>query len=157
MQTVYRNPTVRVSDLVCCNADSNKILVFPSQDVVNEMLATGVLNPLTGFETCQSGGQGTFFNFIASNGQRTQQRDRGRTYFTHMLPANKIIRSVEIYHGEWIYAFRFFDKAKLPIFKIGMIDSTNDDVATVILADNEVIVGVLASLYPGYQSAYTNF
>ncbi len=74
-----------------------------------------------------------------------------------MMPGNKVVRSVQIYYGEWIYAFRFFDKEELPIWKIGMIDSTNDWVETVVLAENEVIVGVVATLYPGYQSAYTNF
>ncbi len=74
-----------------------------------------------------------------------------------MMSGNKVIRSVQIYYGEWIYAFRFFDNEALPVWKIGMIDSTNDCVATVVLAENELIVGVIATLYPGYQSAYANF
>jgi hypothetical protein len=44
----------------------------------------------------------------------------------------------------------------LPIYKIGLT-IPGWDVETVLLAENEVIVGVKAKLHPDWQSVYTDF
>jgi hypothetical protein len=77
-----------------------------------------------------------------------------------MIPANAIkkIRRVNIhffgYH--YITGLSFFDKGKKLLWKIGYINSRLD-VETVVLEENEVIVGVSAKLHPDFQSSYTDF
>ncbi len=73
------------------------------------------------------------------------------------MPANKRLKAVDIYyHSGYIAGFQFFDKDKALIFKIGEIRSYQS-VKTLVLGDNEAIIGVVARLYPGDQSCYTNF
>ncbi len=75
-----------------------------------------------------------------------------------MIPAdalNKISRvTIHYYTSEYICGFSFFDKDGALLYKIG---KTWSDLKkeTVVLAENEVIVGVVAKLYQGDQSAYT--
>ncbi len=128
--------------------------------MVSEMLANGVLNYLAGFENNDKDGESCFFNWILSNGDRSQQRDRrAPTIFTHMFPAgsHKKIRSVNIhYHDpECIYGFSFYDKEGALLWKIW--DTTYARVKTVLLEENEVIVGVVAKFFEGWQSWYTDF
>ncbi len=68
------------------------------------------------------------------------------------------IRSVNIYHHncDYIEGFSFFDKDRKLLCKIGGIEPWMT-VDTVLIAENEVIVGVVAKLYPGYQDMYTDF
>jgi hypothetical protein len=85
------------------------------------------------------------FNFIFSNGAKTVQND-GRPYYTHMLPegADKKIRSVNVlYHINHIVGFQFFDKSKLIIKEFGI---PGYPMRTVVLAENEVIIGVIVKL-----------
>ena len=77
-----------------------------------------------------------------------------------MMPegADRKIRSVSIfYNDDSIAGFDFFDRDKLPIWGVGYIQSSHLNVARVVLAKNEVIVGVVAKLKPGFQSVYTDF
>ncbi len=55
---------------------------------------------LIGFENNSKDGIGFFFNWMLSNGDRSTQRDKGHTYYDHMIPADalKKIRRVTIYH-----------------------------------------------------------
>ncbi len=76
-----------------------------------------------------------------------------------MLPAdahNKI-RSITIHcYSDFIVGFSFFDKDGALLWKIGETWSYYG-VETVLLEENEVIVGVVAKLYKNYQSSYTDF
>ncbi len=118
----------------------------------------GVLYYLAGFENNDRFGSGSCLNFILSNGARSAQRDEYYMYFTHMLPegSHKKIRSVNIYYGSFILGLEFFDQNKAKLCEIGYVDS-NDSVKTVVVAENEVIVGVVAKLFSGTQSCYTDF
>ncbi len=75
-----------------------------------------------------------------------------------MIPADALnkSRSVTIHYSVIIRGFSFFDKDGALLWKIGLTESWRN-VETVQLEENEVIVGVVAKLYPGYQSAYTDF
>ncbi len=76
-----------------------------------------------------------------------------------MIPADVIhrIRSVTINHDLFIICgFSFFDKNGALLYKIGNTWS-GENTETVLLEENEVIVGVVAKLYANYQSAYTDF
>jgi hypothetical protein len=76
-----------------------------------------------------------------------------------MMPArcHNRIRSVTLYHNRHsIWGFFFFDKEGALLWKIGNTDSWFKT-ETVLLEENEVIVGVVAKLLPGYQSMYTDF
>jgi hypothetical protein len=116
----------------------------------------GALHFLAGFEVDKGSGSGTHFNFVLSNGARSEHRD-GLKYWTHMLPKRKIIKSVDVYFSDYIHGFRFFDKEGKTLWEIGMIHSSMDmEVETVILEDDEVIIGVVGKLHPGYQSIYTD-
>ncbi len=92
-----------------------------------------------------------FFNFILSNGDRSQQRDLGETYYDHILPAgsHNRIRSVNIYYIDQIAGFSFHDKEGALLWKIGN-NWSRFEKETVDIAENEVIFGVVAKLYPGY-------
>ena len=76
-----------------------------------------------------------------------------------MIPADALhkIRRVTIDHNTvWIYGFSFFDKDGALLWKIG---ETYSDMKkeTVVLAENEVIVGVVAKLFSRWQSLYSDF
>ncbi len=76
-----------------------------------------------------------------------------------MIPAdaqNKI-RRVTIYHDYRIRGFKFFDKDGALLWKIGVTTDPICDLETVLLAENEVIVGVVAKLYSRYKTVYTEF
>ncbi len=75
-----------------------------------------------------------------------------------MMPADALnkIRSVTIHYRSFIWGFSFFDKDKKPLWKIGSTHR-NWKNETVLLEENEVIVGVVARLYPSGLSAYTDF
>ncbi len=62
-----------------------------------------------------------------------------------MIPADAIkrIRSVTVDHSDWITGFSFFDKDEALLWKIGKTYSRYEN-ETVELAENEVIVGVVA-------------
>ncbi len=66
------------------------------------------------------------------------------------------IRSVTIHYDGYIKGFSFFDKDGAILYKIGYTHSEVNQ-ETELLEENEVIVGVVAKLYPGDQSCYTNF
>ena len=67
----------------------------------------------------------------------------------------KKIRSVNIHYRSTIHGFWFFDKDGALLWKIGWIESWFDH-KIVMLEENEVIVGVVAKLYPDCQSKYTD-
>jgi hypothetical protein len=76
-----------------------------------------------------------------------------------MLPAdalNKIGRVTIHCGGDHINGFSFFYKSGALLWKIGDTNSGFKK-ETVLLAENEVIVGVVAKLYPDCQSRYTDF
>ncbi len=136
--------------------------MFPSAATIRAW--RGVLHTLIGFENdYEDGGDGYFFNFILSNGTRSTQRDdRWPTDYTLMIPkgALKKIRRVTIHYwaNDYIDGVSFFDKDGALLWKIGYTGvSYQKETETVVLAENEVIVGVVAKLRSGYQSVYTDF
>ncbi len=79
-----------------------------------------------------------------------------------MMPegADKKIRSVNIYYDWRIASFKFFDKDKLPIWEIGWtcdFKTSSRESRTVMLAENEFIIGVVAKPHQTWQSSYTDF
>ena len=118
----------------------------------------GVLHHLNGLENNEKDGSGTLFNFVLSNGQRSVQRDEMTpTKYSFMMPAesNRRIRSVDIYlDGDcyYIVGFQFFDKERQLIFEIGFTFWPGLSKRTVMLEDNELIIGVVARLLAGSQS-----
>jgi hypothetical protein len=118
----------------------------------------GVLHSLAGFENDEKDGSGLYFNFILSNGTRSTQRDDWAptkyTFMIHKKALNKI-RSVNIYHDvSSIAGFSFFDKDGALLWEIG---DTTCSKETVLLEENEVIVGVVAKLCLDWQSVYSDF
>ena len=122
------------------------------------MLASGELYNLTGFENSSKDGTDLAFNFVLSNGTRSTQKDKNHpTGHTHMIPedALKKTRRVTIHHaGGCITGFSFFDKDGQLLWKIGMTYYSGE---TVLIAENEVIVGVVAKMYNNYQTRYSDF
>lgn len=69
---------------------------FPSQAVKTQLAASAVRDcKLAGFENTMDG-LGVHFNFILSNGMRTQGRDN-TLYTTHMMPENVKTKKVQIH------------------------------------------------------------
>ena len=89
---------------------------------------------------------------MLSNGTRSQQRDEEYpTKYPFIMPqdSDNMIRSVDIhFFNGVIYGFRFFDKEKALVWQIGYIDS-GWSVKTVVIAENDVVIGVVAKLFPG--------
>ncbi len=75
-----------------------------------------------------------------------------------MIPSDSIkkIRRVTIYYRLCIGGFCFFDKDGALLWKIGDTRARLEK-ETVLLEENEVIVGMVAKLYKHYQSLYTDF
>ncbi len=120
----------------------------------------GVTPFIVGFEVDKKDGKGHRYNIILSNGDRSAQRDKDHDYYDQIMPEGtpKKIMFVAIYvfNDEFIVGFEFFDKDYSLIWRIG--DPTNGHnlhVKTVELAENEVIVGVLAKLCGWHKSIYT--
>ncbi len=78
-----------------------------------------------------------------------------------MIPEDALqrIRWVNIHHyNSYIWGFSFFDIDGALPWKIGKnIDAEWMKKETVLLEENEVIVGVVAKLSPYCQSVYTDF
>ena len=72
------------------------------------------------------------------------------------MPEGAKIRSLDIYYDDIIRGFQFLDKEGKIVFEIGYTPGhfANN---SVMLAENEVIVGVVAYLVPGFQTTYNNF
>ena len=120
----------------------------------------GALHTLAGFENEYEDGEGYFFNFILSNGTRSTQRDeRYPTNYTYMIPKDALnkIRRVSIHYNNLIGGFSFFDKDGALLWKIGNTANQYLEKETVMLEENEVIVGVVAKLSPYSESRYTSF
>ena len=69
-----------------------------------------------------------------------------------MIPAGALnrIRSANIHHyNHHIQGFSFFDKDGARLYRIGNIDRDFSS-ETVEIAENEVIIGVVAKLWPGW-------
>ena len=76
-----------------------------------------------------------------------------------MIPADAIkkIRRVDIHRGDYyIGGFSFFDKDGALLCKIGKTDWEIGK-ETVMLEENEVVVGLVAKLFKDNQSLYTDF
>jgi hypothetical protein len=111
--------------------------------------AEGVTPYLVGFENAEQNGTGYWFNFLLSNGDRSQQRDASMIYYDHMFPAgchNKI-RSVFIYSSVIAQGFSFYDKEGELLWSIGEIEGRME---SVLIEENEVIVGVVCKLWSPY-------
>ncbi len=149
---------IRLSEAACPDPLSTRVLVFPTPAMIREW--QGVLSPLAGFENDEPVGRGSKFNFILCNGNWSPQRDRNTDYYVHLMPAgchNKI-RSVSIHYFGCINGFSFFDKEGALLWEIGEADGLfTCETETVLIAENEVIIGVVAKLFIYYQSIYTDF
>ncbi len=89
----------------------------------------------------------------------SMQRDASVTYYDHMMPkgSHTRIRSANIYYMDNISGFSFFDKEGALLCKFGNSTASYLKVETVLIEENEVIVGVVCKLYPNWQSVYTDF
>lgn len=108
---------------------------------------------LSGFEN--SDGKSCFYNFILSNGDRTEQAS-ALTMKDHMIPDGKSVKKVQIFCNNVlnIEGFQFFDRDGNVVFKIGR---QTDAVSEVELQDDEQIIGFKAKLYKHFQAVYSDF
>jgi hypothetical protein len=152
--------SVRSTEVTCINPASNAgpktVFVFPPSAKQAEYMEKGVY--IIGFENNKQGGTGHYMNFLLCNGDRSTQRDEGRSHCDHFMPegSHNRIRSVEIYNCGVITGFKFFDMYGALLWSIGTTDPSKR-VETVLIAEDERIIGVVAKLYEYYQSRYTDF
>ncbi len=90
---------------MCQNLHSSEEFAFPSQKMIDAW--RGQLNTLLGFENTQQDGRFWVFNFVLSNGQRSEQRDVGVAYYNHVMPKDKKVKSVDIFFINCIAGFQF--------------------------------------------------
>jgi hypothetical protein len=69
VRIVFRNLTIRLSEVAGHNPDSTSAFAFPTQAMIDEW--RGVLHTLVGFENDKDYGGGLAFNFVLSNGERS--------------------------------------------------------------------------------------
>ena len=149
VHTVYGKPTMRYSQMVSrCTHALTEVVALPEISVVNNMLASRVIEPLTNFEVATHQlGLCWISNFILSNGDAfhgDRDSDSEFSYTTEVIQADVLnaIRAVHIhYYWDCICGFSFFDKDGELLAEIGDTRPMWDE-ETVILAENEVIVGV---------------
>ena len=141
------------------NPNSKTIFEWPPSSKLKEYMSKGI--HLIGFENNTQYGTGSQFNWILSNEDRSTQRDiDDPTKYSHMIPSDAIkkIGTVIIHYSDWILGFSFFDKDGAHLWDIGDTDHHRwSKKETVVLAENKVILGVVAKLYPGWKSRYTDF
>ncbi len=145
MRTVYRSPTLRRSAVVCASL-STSVLFFPATKQIKYDLGCDLLYPITGFENDKKDGKGSCFNFIAGNGTHSRQDKEHLKFYTCLMPDDVPYKckTVDVFHNNYkVIGFKFFDKYKNLVFEIGMTSSWK---VAVVLAENEVIVGVVAKL-----------
>jgi hypothetical protein len=127
--------------------NSSEEVAFPTRATIEKW--GKVLHTLTGVENGNENGRGSRFRWILSNGTRSNQTDK--TFYDHMMPegSHKKIRSVEIYHYTYgnILGFMFYDKEGALLWRIGICGGTDINVKTVLVAENEVIIGVVGKMH----------
>jgi hypothetical protein len=125
--------------------------------MIDQMIASRMLDYIIGFEKSLKDGPGRRFNLILSNRNRSQ-RIEGE-YYDHLIPegCHKRIRSVSIFYSYCITGLSFFDKDKKLLWKLGKPTYPGDDVETVLINKNEIIIGVVAKQLQGYDSWFTDF
>ncbi len=103
-----------------------------------------------------SSGGGCRYNFIASDGQRTEQKSDQPMQDFMMPETCKQTRKVEVYcDGTYLVCgFKFFDINNTLLFEVGYTDCT---MTPVLIAADEQIIGVKAKLYDTYQAIFTDF
>ncbi len=109
---------------------------------------------LAGFSN--NGGKSSRYNFIASDGQRTEQKSDYAMQDFMMPETCKQTRKVEVYcnGNDYVWGFKFFDINNTLLFQVGC---TNGNMTPVLIAADEQIIGVKAKLYDRYQDLYTDF
>ena len=109
---------------------------------------------LAGFEN--NGGKSCRFNFIANNGQRTEQKSDYPMQDFMMPETCKQTRKVEVYcNCIHLCGFKFFDINNTLLFEVGLTAGT---MTPVLIAADEQIIGVKAKVYhPNQQAIYTDF
>ena len=74
-----------------------------------------------------------------------------------MFPKDAKFRTIEVFfNSKCIFGFKFYDKSMQLVFQNGYTQDADYNVECVGLEDDEVITGVVAKCYPGYQSIYTD-
>ncbi len=111
---------------------------------------------LAGFSN--DGGKGVRYNFISSDGQRTEQKSDQPMQDFMMPETCKQTRKVEVYcYGTThLSGFKFFDINNTLLFEVGYTDASRT-MTPVLIAADEQIIGVKAKLYTTYQALYTDF
>ena len=139
-----------MTQIVSVNPKSKTVFEYPTKAMRDEYKKKGVTPYITGFDNSLKDGTGNDMNLILSNGARSVQRDGNGKYYTHMMPegCHNKIRSVSIhYNSNCIRGFSFFDKEGALLWKIGLIGLSWMTVETVLIGENERIVGVVAKLF----------
>jgi hypothetical protein len=130
----------------------------------DKCLASGSFDTLAGFEYSINQDGHEFFNFIMTNGVRShKQNDHRVNCSTALIPVDEIkrIKSVNIFsdrrndYGQHISGFQFFDKKNKLILKIG--DTFVSSQTTILLKENEHIIGVIAKNMVNQPTIYSNF
>jgi len=106
--------------MICIDPKSTEPFVFPPKDMREECMEKGLY--LAGFESAQKHGENNCFNFVLSNGSRSNYFKNESMKFTHLIPKDLInkIRAVTLHHyHDSIYGFSFSDKDGEVIWKHG--------------------------------------
>ena len=110
---------IRFTEKVCPTNNSLSAIEFPSKILRDEYLKVGIEDLwLAGFENDNNGKGNGRFNFILSDGKRTQQQsDADMT--DHMMNAKgKLVKKIQIFISATnrVNGFKFFDKYHQLVF-----------------------------------------
>lgn len=109
--------------------------------------ASGEPLNLAGIEFSRQNTKDGRFNFILSNGVKTEG-EKGVKYISGMIPQDKMTKKVKIYSNTRVRGFEFFDENNKVILTIGKCGYR---VTEVLLEDGEKIIGVVYKLYENWE------
>jgi hypothetical protein len=146
---------VVLSQTVLPTNNNRQVIELPSKAQREALIASGIHDLwLYAFENNNGG---TAFNFVLSNGMKTNQKDPNTNYtlFNMHEDTHKKTRKVQIYtNGLNVCGFKFFDKNSVQLFRVGYFRNEFEEVA---IEENQQIIGIVARLAQGFNSAYTDF
>lgn len=91
-----------------------------------------------------SNGSDFRFNFIASNGTRSEQKSDS-VMQDYMMPETcRLTRKVEIYYSGYLTGLKFFDENDLLLFQVGALSGQQTQV---LVGADEQIIGFKGKLY----------
>ena len=150
---------IRFTEIVCPTGGEQPKVEFPEKSLRNALYRKGIDLWLMGIENNIDSSVKWNFNFILSNGMRTEYKV-GKLH-DYMMPPDlcRQTRKVQVdvpYGLGCVTSFIFYDCNNLALFSIGHL-TQQVNVTILEIGADEMIIGIRANLYYGCPAIYTDF